>query len=409
MKKKYTRENLIIMLFIMIIIVSQGIRQMLRKVSGRNFNTLIIPLFIAIIIIIIWTRKIKKLTSLSILMITALLVISYISVPYSKEKFFRGFITFILPLYLLFIDYSSLNKRYIIDKIIKIYNAFIVIAFSYLIVGITLGNLKIPTGGLIGHSLTAGWYYTTFIALNGVYCKYFKKKRDIFIVKDIIIFLVGTLLTSGRVSTTLGIMLSIIYVFNNCKSRITKYILLPIILGSFMLSPAFNNIILEKFRFASGYGDITNGRLLGIREMKFFSIYPQFILGNGIGYSNYITRYLFNTINFENPILMFCFDYGVLSTILLLIVTFIYPLFSFIKNKNIYLAINYMAVYLIPYLYNGIAETTGLFTVLIMFILIFNIMSLEKNKIQDNRLEGKRNGEDTKSDTLLLVWRSKKT
>ena len=78
---------------------------------------------------------------------------------------------------------------------------------------------------------------------------------------------------------------------------------------------------------------------------------------------------------------MFSFDYGIITAIMLLIVSFIYPVQNFIRSKNILLAINFTAIFIIPFTYNGLAETVGIFIVLIFIIYIFLIINNGIKKI----------------------------
>ena len=237
------------------------------------------------------------------------------------------------------------------------------------------------TGGIVGHPLTSGWYYGIFISLNYIYYKYFNSKKDFFIIKDILIALIGTVLASGRISLIIVLILSLLYAISCCRNKVIPYVILPIILIVFLSTSIVDKYIWEKFRATASWGDITNGRLLGIREMKFFNVYPKFFTGKGVGYSNYISQYLFEVVNFENPIIMFSFDYGIITAIMLLIVSFIYPVQNFIRSKNILLAINFTAIFIIPFTYNGLAETVGIFIVLIFIIYIFLIINNGIKKI----------------------------
>lgn len=220
-----------------------------------------------------------------------------------------------------------------------------------------------------------------------IYSIYVKPKKDIYIIKDIAITLIGVIFTTGRVAMFISIILCLIYAFKCIKNRFIKFILIPLAIMLFINSNYFNEKIWQKFEYASGYGDITNGRLLGIREIMFYEVYPSFLLGGGIGYSNYITIYLFGTLNFENPILMFAFDYGWLITILIILITFLIPIIKLIINKKFIILLTFLAVYIIPYTYNGIAETTSLFLTLIymvyFYLMIINNIDVSKSNIEE--------------------------
>lgn len=95
---------------------------------------------------------------------------------------------------------------------------------------------------------------------------------------------------------------------------------------------------------------------------------------------------MFGTLNFENPILMFAFDYGILCVIIMCYITIVKPIIKFNKNKQWFIFINFMIVVIIPYTYNGIAESTGLYFVLILIIVFYILLSKDltiKNKEEE--------------------------
>lgn len=384
------KENIFIVLFFLIILLSQGIRgelNTLLNISILNYD--IIPIII-IICSIIKENKIKKLNIVIIIIITGLSIISFIFGQYDKSTFFRGIMTFVLPLYIFLLDYKNIKVEYVLKNIIKMFNILIYISLVYsiyeVIEGVGRFGIEGRTGGIIGHPLTAAWYYAIYISLNCIYCRYIQEKKDIYIAKDIIVSLVGITLATGRISLIIGILLSLIYIFSCVKSKIIKYILIPLGIVGFLCTPMVNNLIWEKFRATAGSGDITNGRLWAIREMEFFKLYPDVLSGGGIGYSNYISQYLLGTFNFENPILMFAFDYGIFTVILLIIVTVCIPTIKFFKNKQLILLMNFLCIYIIPYTYNGLGESTGLFMVL-MYIVSLNLMISENIMMISNKNE----------------------
>ncbi|MDU1278847.1 MAG: hypothetical protein E6342_07450 [Clostridium sp.] len=375
----HKKEKLIFSLFFMIVIMSQGIRGRLNSITNTSiFNYHLIPIILIILMFIKRSNKVSKKNFILIFSIIGFIGIGFIANRYSISQLIRTTIGFILPLLMLLINYKDVDTNYLLRKIVKTFNIFISITFLIqIIMSIKYGR----TGGIVGHPLTSGWYYGIFISLNCIYYKYFESKKDLFIIKDILIALIGTVLASGRISLIIVIILSLLYAISCCRNKVIPYVILPIILIVFLSTSIVDKYIWEKFRATASWGDITNGRLLGIREMKFFNVYPKFFTGKGVGYSNYISQYLFEVVNFENPIIMFSFDYGIITAIMLLIVSFIYPVQNFIRSKNILLAINFTAIFIIPFTYNGLAETVGIFIVLIFIIYIFLIINNGIKKI----------------------------
>ncbi|WP_291652589.1 hypothetical protein [Clostridium sp.] len=375
----HKKEKLIFSLFFMIVIMSQGMRGRLNSITNTSiFNYHLIPIILIILMFIKRSNKVSKKNFIFIFSIIGFIGIGFIANRYSISQLIRTTIGFILPLLMLLINYKDVDTSYILPKVLKTFNIFISITFLIqVIMSIKYGR----TGGIVGHPLTSGWYYGIFISLNCVYYKYFNVKKDFFIIKDILIALIGTVLASGRISLIIVLILSLLYTVSCCRNKIIPYIIVPIIIIVFLSTSIVDKYIWEKFRDTASWGDITNGRLLGIREMKFFNVYPKFFTGKGVGYSNYISQYLFEVVNFENPIIMFSFDYGIITAIMLLIVSFICPVQNFIRSKNILLAINFTAIFIIPFTYNGLAETVGILIVLIFIIYIYLIINNGIKKI----------------------------
>ena len=313
-------------------------------------------------------NKFDKINFLIFLFISGLIVVNFIVNRYGILIFLRTLIGFLAPLLILLVNYGDVDVNYFFTKIVKIFNIFV---YSTFIIQVILSIKVGRTGGIVGHPLTSGWYYAIFISFNTIFSRYFNKRNDLFIITDIFIALVGTVLASGRISMITVIFLGVIYSVSCCKIKSIPYFILPIIMLIFLYTPVVDNYIWSKFRETASWGDVTNGRLAGIREIIFFKMYPRLLTGNGIGYSNYISRYIFAGVNFENPIIMFSFDYGILATIFLIVLFFIKPIFSFINSKNFLLAINYGCVLIIPFTYNGLAETVGILIVLTFIIYIF--------------------------------------
>lgn len=376
----HKKEKVIFILFFMIVIMSQGIRGRLNSITNTSiFNYHLIPIMLIILMFIKRSNKVSKKNFILIFSIIGFIGIGFIANRYSISQLIRTTIGFILPLLMLLINYKDVDTNYLLPKVLKTFNIFISITFFIqIIMSIKYGR----TGGIVGHPLTSGWYYGIFISLNCIYYKYFDGKKDIFIIKDILIALIGTVLASGRISLIIVLILSLLYAASCCRNKVIPYVIIPIMIITFLSTSIVDKYIWEKFRDTASWGDITNGRLLGIREMKFFNVYPNFFIGKGVGYSNYISQYLFEVVNFENPIIMFSFDYGIITAIMLLIVSFIAPVQNFIRSKNILLAINFTAIFIIPFTYNGLAETVGIFIVLIFIIYIFLIINEGIKKIK---------------------------
>ncbi|MCF0147974.1 MAG: hypothetical protein HUJ77_06195 [Clostridium sp.] len=361
-------EKLILILFFAIVIISQGIRGYINKIIGTSiFNYHLIPISIIMLLFLNKRNRFTKTNIIIFISISSLIFMGYIKNRYGISDLIRVIVGFIAPLIIFLLDYTEIRMNLIFPKIVKSFNVFIFIAFiSQAIMSIKIGR----TGGIIGHPLTAGWYYGIFIGFNIIYYKYFKSKGDFLILLDVSIALTGTVLAAGRISLFICILLSIVYTFSCCKKRSIPYLILPILMVGFLSTPIVNEYIWAKFKETASWGDVSNGRLLGIREMIFFKKYPNFLFGRGIGYSNYVSQYIFGVVNFENPILMFAYDYGILNLLLIITIIFINPIRLMLRSKNYLVSMIYMCILIIPFTYNGLAETVGIFIVLIFIIYI---------------------------------------
>ncbi|WP_349400302.1 hypothetical protein [Clostridium perfringens] len=234
------------------------------------------------------------------------------------------------------------------------------------------GNFEQRVGGIIGHSLTAGVYYLVFLILNNIDYKYFNSKKDIYIIIDIILAIIGCLMSGGRVATILVILQSLIYVYTCIKNRVLKFIIFPII-GVFVVnSKIFYSLIWSRFIESSTlYGDFTNGRLLSLKALIENNIKPNFLLGFGNGYAIRTTWITLQTSGLENPIIMFIYDYGILTTLIIYLLILVFPVIYFIKAKNKFILIEYLILFISLHTFNGIAESTGLYFVLLFILFIF--------------------------------------
>lgn len=192
----HRKEKIIFSLFFMIVIMSQGIREILNNLTRISiFNYHLIPIALILLLVFRESNKFSKKSFILIFSIIGFIGIGFIAYRYSISQLIRTGIGFILPLFILLINYKDIDIKYILPEIVNAFNIFITITFFIqVIMSIKEGR----SGGLVGHPLTSGWYYGIFISLNCIYYKYFKYKKDIFIFKDIFIALIGTVLASGE-------------------------------------------------------------------------------------------------------------------------------------------------------------------------------------------------------------------
>ncbi len=375
LNKKIKIENILIFMFINIFIISQFVRKEILDIFHVDLRYYLIPI-ICIFMVAFITKKVKGSYFYLINFIIILTIISKIYYNYSLYDLIRGIMIIMIPTFILCINLSY-KFDYVYKKILKIFNIYIYISvflsfIEYIYMIALNGNFEQRVGGIIGHSLTAGVYYLVFLILNNIDYKYFNSKKDIYIIIDIILAIIGCLMSGGRVATILVILQSLIYVYTCIKNRVLKFVIFPII-GVFVVnSKIFYSLIWSRFIESSTlYGDFTNGRLLSLNALIENNIKPNFLLGFGNGYAIRTTWITLQTSGLENPIIMFIYDYGILTTLIIYLLILVFPVIYFIKAKNKFILIEYLILFISLHTFNGIAESTGLYFVLLFILFIF--------------------------------------
>ena len=157
MERANTKEKIILTLFLMIIIISQGIRTILNNLANTSmFNYHVIPIILILITVFTRKNKLNIKNMIFVIGIIGLLIINFIANAYTFNQFFRSIVSFIVPLFILLIDYEDIDEKYIMSKAIKLLNIFINITF---IIQVFISIKYGKSGGIVGHSLTVGWYY----------------------------------------------------------------------------------------------------------------------------------------------------------------------------------------------------------------------------------------------------------
>ena len=116
---------------------------------------------------------------------------------------------------------------------------------------------------------------------------------------------------------------------------------------------------------------------------------PGLLVGGGKDYSRDISGQITTTIsNFEYPLLMFVYDYGIISTILIYFLVFLYPLKILLKNKHFYMAINLASLFIYMNGYNGITTFSDTLASITLTVLIITNLSIYIRHIQKNKIGG---------------------
>ncbi|EHK2442090.1 hypothetical protein KCL46_003069 [Clostridium perfringens] len=186
-----------------------------------------------------------------------------------------------------------------------------------------------------------------------------------------------------------GMILSLIMIlcFTNIrKKRVFFYGIVIILFIIIVNSNFFINTVAA--RFVEGYqnGDISSGRNMLIRELINSNYNFKFFSAPGMGYSGIIARnFLTGISNFEYPAIMFLIDYGIIGTIIIYIIIFIYPIIVFIKNRDYYILINFIIYSVMCNSYNSIS-VAGDGMLQLTFLIFIAINVSKSNNIKKEKL-----------------------
>lgn len=216
---------------------------------------------------------------------------------------------------------------------------------------------------LLGHPLTNTFYYLAVFIVNLTHGYYFYDRHVRFSIIYIFI-IIGMLLSNSKIGIVLLfiVLISIMLKFRN-KNKYIYAVLFLIGVLIFSKSSYFENNVIPRFSEAIQMGDITNGRQTSLNILLNSNVEkPSIFLGKGFGSS---VRLCVDTLgltnSFENPIIMFSYDYGIVSTLLIYFIIFIYPSYIMIRNKHYYPFFLYLILFIFGNTYNGFGENLGVF------------------------------------------------
>lgn len=310
----------------------------------------------------------------------------------------------VLPMYIISINIKDEQFELYIIKFIKVYNTFTIIIFIIGIIDL-FTNYKIMTfigemcsnelsifineftntdiyryTSYMGHPLFTRDIFIIFYILNNVY--YIKFKKNIiskYIV--IIVSLVGVLLTVSK-SGIVIILICILIGRDELKLSKKLYSVLSIIiliLITYRLG--FFDSILNRLQD----GTITSGRSEAQEILDYLGIYPIKIFS---GYGEYISDLLKSYIDtwtitalLEYPIKILAYKYGIVCTIVGVIVLFIYPIISILINKEYKIAMLVFLTMININTYNGlIMKADNMILYCLILMIIINLSRVKINK-----------------------------
>lgn len=247
----------------------------------------------------------------------------------------------------------------------------------------TLINQEISWGiyryySFIGHPLQTAKYFLIFFILNNIYGRYEKNLLSPLLVS--VVTIMGLVISGSKTALLLGLFL-IIFFSGLKKYKVLYYSLILVSLLFFFNTSLFQENL--KMRFIQGFesGDITSGRNVLLDTWLHSDVEkPNFLTGGGADYSREISESLNGQIyNFEYPVIMLAYDYGILGMLVIYSTVFFFPIFNFIKRKKFRILLLFLVFAVMVNTNNGLANL-GSDSLLSLCFIAFLLVNLEKDK-----------------------------
>ncbi|MGF7069766.1 hypothetical protein JOD89_003889 [Priestia megaterium] len=402
-KLKWNRTDGIILLGVVLFLFSDFFRFSLFE----KFNLGTVPyikniniIALSIIFILLIQKRIKILINWKTFFILTFISLCFISFIKGESQIYLFplyIFNLVVPLFLLNCGYKMIDGIHLFKGFLKFYNIWICTV-------VVLGLIDYISGGLInswlthnfysasmadlanseynfvyrlstpwGTSLFNGFLVLTFLILNSIYHSIFNMNNTkLYLVY--VISLIGIILIGSKAC----LICSLLYIMVTRMREKNKILNLVII--SAILLVMFNSDFFQENIWGRILGQYETGTLSSGRDYIFSFIasgyveLPSFFIGNGAGYSRVISTNLnamhSTATNFEYPVIMFSYDYGILATLLYYIYMFWLPLSKLLKFRNKILLISLVTLFVYLNTFNGLAELNYDFNYKYVFLII---------------------------------------
>lgn len=196
---------------------------------------------------------------------------------------------------------------------------------------------------IIGAPLMNAFYALVMMGLNAVY----KRTTGKSVFNLYVTYIIGMLtifLTGSRTALLLGVVL-IAFCELKGKWAMGKIFLLVMAFAVIINTQLFQETVGARMKL--GFMNETDARYslwLSFVNHKYGSL--NMFSGGGYNYSRELTATVFSkTMNFEYPVLMFLFDYGIIATILYYVIFFIYPIIRLVKKEQFFMIFAYSILF----------------------------------------------------------------
>ena len=360
LKKESVEKTYLVLAFLL----SSTISQIISVTTGVNNKLVqIVPLFIIVILININLLqngyRFKVIHFAYVLIFTSLSLIAAIAHG-QLHTLNMFFLLFLFPYILLIYKPNQIHYIVFFQKIL---NAFTILLLSWILIDflfesrfqLLLANLLPKYSSLpeiiinenrygiyrahtfFGHSLYTTSLFLLFAVtnliniLNGAIVQT-KLSKYPFLIP--IIMSIGLIFTNSKFGLIIGAIINLIYVIYISKYKFISGLMAIIAFFIFLQSTFFLNNVWARFQQVLVSGDITNGRLSSFNALM-ESDFEFAFWGMGFEKNLYISyEFLKTGINFENPLLIYLIDFGVIYFLLVSYYMLIYVPFNIWKNMN---------------------------------------------------------------------------
>lgn len=234
---------------------------------------------------------------------------------------------------------------------------------------------------IIGSPLMNATFALVYLVFSDVSYSYKKKSETIRIARYLLAMLT-IVITGSRTALLLGAAY-ILYMTLFIKGRRKEFFLLLILVFALINGDVFLSTVGRRLANNTLEEDWRYKLIVKTFSGEFGCV--RFLGGGGFGSSRVVTGVLGGTINFELPILMYLFDYGVIATVIIYLFILVMPVYRFIKMKKTGNMVRYLVIFVMLNSYNGIAEAYDLFGMMV-FICLVLLYGPSELKIEENVL-----------------------
>lgn len=408
-------EFLFVYFVISVFLINEGFRMVLFKFSGLDVESrfyLINIIALATVLFILCKAIFEHNIDLKLINIIGLLSViiflNYLNGSFTFLDILLIITTYLVPLLMFVVKFDKGEVCNILRTFLPIFN---IIVFLILIVGIIdfimsskltylLADNYVSSGwrqmiyletvnrfrlfSLWGAPLQNAFLFLAYFYFNWLKAYYIDRKKYNILVS--IISFLGILLTSSRAAVICIILLHVI-LFYRSKNKIAFIIVGTMIGWSIVQTSIFQDVFLSRFISTLSRSDITSGRneLINALIIGRYNL-PQLFWGYGANYSRELAVLInVGAPNFEYPIVMMSYDYGILFTFFVYYLLFVRTIFFAIKKKKYEIAYSLFIITMYLNIFNSFADFndyTG--RTVAIFCLSYTII-----KNQDNTLTRK--------------------